>query len=108
MFGLGEGDQRKTKKTEMAPGAFANNGPVGDYAGGITASVVITSIVAASGGAIFGYDIGISGALCFLSLLHSLADRLLLHAKINHSLSGIYILTFILAQNPCYAQVENI
>lgn len=88
----------------MAPGAFANNGPDGDYAGGITASVVITCIVAASGGAIFGYDIGISGALSFLSPLHSLADHLHLHAKIKHSLreflslgrSVIYILTFIL------------
>ncbi|KAG5544022.1 hypothetical protein RHGRI_016693 [Rhododendron griersonianum] len=47
----------------MAPGAFANNGPDEDYAGGITASVVITCIVAASGGAIFGYDIGISGGV---------------------------------------------
>lgn len=59
----------------MAPGAFANNGPVGDYAGGITASVVITSIVAASGGAIFGYDIGISGELSFLSFSASFFSR---------------------------------
>lgn len=50
----------------MAPGttAFAVNGPVGDvYGRGLTASVMITCIVAASGGLIYGYDIGISGGV---------------------------------------------
>lgn len=31
------------------------------YGGKITAAVVVTCIVAASGGLIFGYDVGISG-----------------------------------------------
>lgn len=46
----------------MAGGAFAVDGPVTGFNGKITASVVITCIVAASSGLIFGYDIGISGA----------------------------------------------
>jgi len=33
-----------------------------DYGGGLTLSVFMTCLVAASGGLIFGYDIGISGA----------------------------------------------
>lgn len=68
---MGEGE-RKRKKTEMAPGtAFAVKGPVGDYGRGLTASVMITCIVAASGGLIYGYDIGISGALSFLKFFGS-------------------------------------
>lgn len=43
----------------MAVGGFVADG--GGFDGKITASVVITCIVAASGGLIFGYDIGISG-----------------------------------------------
>jgi hypothetical protein len=33
-----------------------------DYGGGLTVPVVVTCLMAASGGLIFGYDIGISGA----------------------------------------------
>ena len=45
----------------MAGGAFAANGPANGFDGKITLSVVITCIVAATSGLIFGYDIGISG-----------------------------------------------
>lgn len=45
----------------MAVGGFAVDGPGGGFKGKITVSVVITCIVAASSGLIFGYDIGISG-----------------------------------------------
>ncbi|GJN02747.1 hypothetical protein PR202_ga20128 [Eleusine coracana subsp. coracana] len=41
----------------------ANDGPAADYGGGLTLSVFITCLVAASGGLIFGYDIGISGGV---------------------------------------------
>jgi hypothetical protein len=34
-----------------------------DYGGGLTLSVFMTCLVAASGGLIFGYDIGISGTV---------------------------------------------
>nr|KJB59025.1 hypothetical protein B456_009G237600 [Gossypium raimondii] len=48
----------------MAVGGFGGvDGPVSSFNGKITASVVITCIVAASSGLIFGYDIGISGGV---------------------------------------------
>ncbi|XP_037485845.1 sugar transport protein MST1-like [Triticum dicoccoides] len=48
----------------MAGGGFAvADAPSGDYGGGITFSVVVTCLMAASGGLIFGYDIGISGGV---------------------------------------------
>lgn len=58
----------------MAVGGFAVDGPlaVTGVEGKITVSVVITCIVAASCGLIFGYDIGISGAFCVNYLAVSL------------------------------------
>ncbi|XP_059636956.1 sugar transport protein 5 [Cornus florida] len=47
----------------MATGSFAVDGHVSGFNERITASVVITCIVAASGGLLFGYDIGISGGV---------------------------------------------
>lgn len=47
----------------MAVGGFAVDGPYADFKGKITVSVVITCIVAATSGLIFGYDIGISGGV---------------------------------------------
>ncbi|XP_042492767.1 sugar transport protein 5-like [Macadamia integrifolia] len=48
----------------MAGGLLAvGDGNVSGFGGRLTASVVITCIVAASGGLIFGYDIGISGGV---------------------------------------------
>ncbi|KAK3230871.1 hypothetical protein Dsin_002752 [Dipteronia sinensis] len=47
----------------MAVGGFAVDGPVIVLYGKITVSVVITCMVAASSGLIFGYDIGISGGV---------------------------------------------
>lgn len=52
----------------MAVGGFAVDGPATSLNGKITVSVLITCIVAASSGLIFGYDIGISGqflSICF-------------------------------------------
>jgi hypothetical protein len=49
----------------MPGGAFLLNsggGGMADYGGGLTVPVVVTCFMAASGGLIFGYDIGISGA----------------------------------------------
>ncbi|XP_074272658.1 sugar transport protein 5-like [Silene latifolia] len=52
----------------MTSGGFAAEVgvPDGDYDGRITSVVVITCIVAASGGLIFGYDIGISGGVTMM------------------------------------------
>ncbi|OIV96721.1 hypothetical protein TanjilG_09263 [Lupinus angustifolius] len=47
----------------MAGGGFAVDSPGGGFDGKITLSVVVTCIVAASAGLIFGYDIGISGGV---------------------------------------------
>ncbi|CAA6658406.1 unnamed protein product [Spirodela intermedia] len=45
----------------MAGGAFVNPVGGGDYPGKLTGFVLLTCLVAATGGLIFGYDIGISG-----------------------------------------------
>ncbi|XP_074576884.1 sugar transport protein MST1-like isoform X1 [Curcuma longa] len=48
----------------MAGGRFTlDPGPADDYGGKLTASVIVTCLMAASGGLIFGYDIGISGGV---------------------------------------------
>ncbi|CAN6457777.1 unnamed protein product [Victoria cruziana] len=47
----------------MAGGAIVHAGVAKDYAGKVTLFVVFTCIVAATGGLIFGYDIGISGGV---------------------------------------------
>lgn len=46
----------------MAGGGFDIEAPVTGFDSKITVSVVITCIVAASSGLIFGYDLGISGS----------------------------------------------
>lgn len=45
----------------MAVGGIVDTGNRGNYEGRVTPFVIITCIVGASGGLIFGYDIGISG-----------------------------------------------
>ncbi|KAJ3705102.1 hypothetical protein LUZ61_008807 [Rhynchospora tenuis] len=48
----------------MAGGAFVDSGPAGkEYPGKLTLYVFFTCVVAATGGLIFGYDIGISGGV---------------------------------------------
>ncbi|KAK7351183.1 hypothetical protein VNO77_10440 [Canavalia gladiata] len=47
----------------MAGGSFAVDAPSNGFLGKITLSVVITCIVAASSGLLFGYDVGISGGV---------------------------------------------
>jgi hypothetical protein len=51
----------------MAIGAFVE-GPAGGagYNGRVTSFVVLSCIVAGSGGILFGYDLGISGTSSFL------------------------------------------
>ncbi|KAF9678731.1 hypothetical protein SADUNF_Sadunf07G0066000 [Salix dunnii] len=47
----------------MAGGAFVATSTGGNYEGRVTTFVIITCLVAAMGGLIFGYDIGISGGV---------------------------------------------
>lgn len=60
-------EEKKRKKAEkdivlgeMAGGGIATN-TTKQYEGRVTAFVLVTCIVAAMGGLLFGYDIGISG-----------------------------------------------
>ncbi|CAL4991344.1 unnamed protein product [Urochloa decumbens] len=57
----GEASQPTEEMAELV--AVPNGGPAPDYGGGLTFSVVMSCLVAASGGLIFGYDIGISGGV---------------------------------------------
>jgi hypothetical protein len=56
----------------MAGGGFAIDAPFNGFDGEITLSVVITCIVAASSGLLFGYDVGISGFFFFLLICVSI------------------------------------
>ncbi|KAL5721337.1 Zinc finger protein stp4 [Ranunculus cassubicifolius] len=47
----------------MAGGAFVQTGEVKDYGGKMTVFVFMTCLVAATGGLIFGYDLGVSGGV---------------------------------------------
>lgn len=72
----------------MAIGAFVE-GPAGGagYNGRVTSFVVLSCIVAGSGGILFGYDLGISGPylLLLLQFIHLAAASL---ARIPSSLQG--------------------
>ncbi|KAF2302603.1 hypothetical protein GH714_039445 [Hevea brasiliensis] len=57
----------------MAGGGFAVQGPARNYEGGVTTFVIMTCFVAAFGGLIFGYDIGISALVA--SFLASTVTR---------------------------------
>ncbi|KAL8162361.1 hypothetical protein V2J09_013850 [Rumex salicifolius] len=62
----------------MAGGGFAVDNNAGDFGGRITMAVVLTCIVAASGGLIFGYDIGISGGVTtMIPFLHKFFPSIL-------------------------------
>lgn len=47
----------------MAGGFVAPSGPAKNYAGRVTMFVIVTCMISATGGLIFGYDIGISGGV---------------------------------------------
>ncbi|KAK7308071.1 hypothetical protein VNO77_41665 [Canavalia gladiata] len=47
----------------MAGGGFSNAGGGGDFEGNMTPIVMISCIMAATGGLMFGYDIGVSGGV---------------------------------------------
>jgi hypothetical protein len=49
----------------MAGGSFATSAGGNDFEAKITPIVIISCIMAATGGLMFGYDVGVSGALFF-------------------------------------------
>jgi len=69
-------------------GGTVDKGRAEQYKGRVTVHVIIACIVAATGGSLFGYDVGISGSVLIpsLSKLHSKV-RLILYSP---SLSGYY------------------
>ena len=60
---------------EMAGGSFGHGGVAKEraeqYKGRVTAYVIVSCIVAAVGGSLFGYDIGISGSSSIFQFSHS-------------------------------------
>lgn len=46
----------------MAGGLISENGGTRSYEGRVTSFVVCTCLIAATGGLLFGYDLGISGS----------------------------------------------
>lgn len=66
--------------SKMASGGFNEGGGIKNYPGELTRYVMITCIVAAMGGLIFGYDIGISGNCLSSNFLIFLIFRLVFHS----------------------------
>jgi hypothetical protein len=60
----------------MAGGGIVPQRGGKEYEGGITAFVVVTCLVAAMGGLIFGYDIGVSGRV------HTFSNHHVLHLQL--------------------------
>lgn len=54
-----EGEKKSELGETMVAGMVVNNG--GEYNGKMTSFVLLSCMIAATGGVIFGYDIGISG-----------------------------------------------
>lgn len=59
LFFLPKGRERD--KTNKMPAVVISNGNAVDFGGKITYYVILCAVVAATGGLMFGYDIGISG-----------------------------------------------
>lgn len=80
-FGFNQLSGEVEKLSKMAGGSFTPAGVAKDrsemYQGRVTSYVIIACIVAAIGGSIFGYDVGISGnSLLFLDQVKTSFDFL--------------------------------
>jgi hypothetical protein len=63
-----------------------HDGGAGDYGGGVTFSVVVTCLMAASCGLIFGYDSGVSGAYSTVCGLQQSSDRTVTSSSVSSSI----------------------
>ena len=61
----------------MAITMIVQNSQEKDYHGKMTLFVVLVSVVAATGGLIFGYDIGISGNIIIYYFLYCLLSKVI-------------------------------
>jgi len=59
----------------MAGGGFTTSSSDGVFEARITAAVVISCIMAATGGLMFGYDVGISGTLYNIFLKDTVSNK---------------------------------
>lgn len=75
----------------MAGGGFVSEGDVKHYQGKITMFVLITCMVAATGGLIFGYDIGISGDDPYVPFVSVIVDAM----KILYLIARNFIFAFL-------------
>lgn len=60
----------------MAGGALPGGGAMKDYPGKMTAYVIFTCFIGATGGLIFGYDLGVSGIKKKLFVIFFFRSRL--------------------------------
>ncbi|KAJ6413461.1 hypothetical protein OIU84_006292 [Salix udensis] len=93
----------------MAGGAFVAQGGGRKYEGGVTCFVIITCLVAAMGGLIFGYDIGISGGVTSMDTFlkqffpsvyrqeHEIRDDGNMYCKFNSHLLTLFTSSLYLA-----------
>ncbi|KAJ6774874.1 SUGAR TRANSPORT PROTEIN 11 [Salix purpurea] len=93
----------------MAGGAFVAQGAGRKYEGGVTCFVIITCLVAAMGGLIFGYDIGISGGVTSMDTFlkqffpsvyrqeHEIRDDGNMYCKFNSHLLTLFTSSLYLA-----------
>lgn len=91
----------------MAGGSLAPAGVAKEraeqYRGSLTPYVVIACLVAAVGGSIFGYDIGISGTFCFL---YPASYRIALVFSRRYRISKLsQAVPFVLFPYPCACRV---
>lgn len=59
------GELLEKERFEMAGGGMVATGEFRHYEGRVTVYVLLTCLLAACGGLMFGYDVGISGKLSF-------------------------------------------
>ncbi|CAL9144762.1 unnamed protein product, partial [Musa hybrid cultivar] len=77
---------RSVSRGTMAGGGVVNTGKGKEYPGQLTLFVFLTCIVAATGGLIFGYDIGISGGVTSMdSFLNKFFPEVLAKEKADKS-----------------------
>lgn len=83
---------RSKEKAEKMPavGGIAPGNGRKEYPGNLTAYVTVTCIVAAMGGLIFGYDIGISGKYLLLYIHQSFILYMYVHGLVLQFLFFVF------------------
>lgn len=77
----------RVSETTMAGGAFTTSGGGKEFEAKITPIVIISCIMAATGGLMFGYDVGVSGNAFFFSYSLSSESLVRIHNKIKQPIA---------------------